>query len=50
MTHGQAILVFKTIRHGSVSLHIARRQQLPMGPGKRKFKSQSCEELEVLEE
>lgn len=48
MTHGQAISVFKNIRHGQVSLHIARRQHLPFG--KRKFKSQSCEELEVLEE
>jgi len=48
MTHGQAISVFKNIRHGSVSLHIARRQHQPFG--KRKFKSQSCEELEVLEE
>jgi len=48
MTHGQAIAVFKNIRHGTVSLHIARRQHVPFG--KRKFKSYSCEELEVLEE
>jgi len=48
MTHGQAIAVFKNIKHGMVSLHIARRQHMPFG--KRKFKSQSCEELEVLEE
>jgi len=48
MTHGQAIAVFKNIKHGLVSLHIARRQHMPFG--KRKFKSQSCEELEVLEE
>lgn len=47
-SHGEAISVFKNIRQGPVSLHIARRQQLPFG--KRKFKSQSCEELEVLEE
>jgi len=48
MTHGQAISVFKNIRMGAVSLHIARRQHVAFG--KRKFKSQSCEELEVLEE
>jgi len=48
MTHGQAISVFKNIRQGSVSLHIARRHNVPFG--KRKFKSYSCEELEVLEE
>jgi len=53
MTHGQAIAVFKNIKHGMVSLHIARRQHMPFGKSlfsPRKFKSQSCEELEVLEE
>jgi len=48
-SHGEAIQVFKNIRQGPVSLHIARRQQLPLGKS-RKFKSHSCEELEVLEE
>jgi len=48
-SHGEAIQVFKNIRQGSVSLHIARRQQLPFSKS-RKFKSHSCEELEVLEE
>jgi len=51
MTHGQAIAVFKNIKQGSVSLHIARRLQPQLPPfGKRKFQSQSCEELEILEE
>ena len=31
MTHGQAIAVFKNIKHGMVSLHIARRQHMPFG-------------------
>jgi hypothetical protein len=57
--------VFKNIRLGAVSLHIARRQHVAFGKRQvdggedltfhvvyflRKFKSQSCEELEVLEE
>jgi len=51
MTHGQAISVFKNIRQGAVSLHIARRLHPQLPPfGKRKFQSQSCEELEILEE
>jgi len=51
MTHGQAISVFKNIKQGSVSLHIARRLHPQLPPfGKRKFQSQSCEELEILEE
>merc|ERR1719278_1404240 len=53
MTHGQAISVFKNIKQGAVSLHIARRlqPQLPtFGKSFRKFQSQSCEELEILEE
>ena len=71
MTHGQAISVFKNIKQGPVSLHIARRLQPQLPPfGKRyptsvirnnsilqtfffsfrKFQSQSCEELEILEE
>jgi len=51
MTHGQAIAVFKNIKEGKVSLHLARRQQPQLPPfSKRKFHSQSCEELEVLEE
>merc|ERR1711936_744573 len=52
MTHGQAISVFKNIKQGAVSLHIARRlqPQLPtFGKSFRKFQSQSCEELEILE-
>jgi C-terminal processing protease CtpA/Prc len=48
MSHSDAIAVFKNIRTGKVSLHVARRQHMPFG--KRKFKSHSCEELEVLEE
>ena len=65
--HFQAISVFKNIRMGAVSLHIARRQHVAFGKRFfdkkiikyyidymmifcRKFKSQSCEELEVLEE
>ena len=36
MTHGQAISVFKNIRHGPVSLHIARRLHPQLPPfGKR---------------
>merc|ERR1719195_833511 len=53
MTHGQAIAVFKNIKQGPVSLHIARRLQPqlpPFGKSFRKFQSQSCEELEILEE
>jgi len=53
MTHGQAISVFKNIKQGAVSLHIARRLQPqlpPFGKSFRKFQSQSCEELEILEE
>merc|ERR1719336_270340 len=53
MTHGQAIAVFKNIKQGPVSLHIARRLQPqlpPFGKSFRKFQSQSCEELEILED
>ena len=36
MTHGQAISVFKNIRQGAVSLHIARRLHPQLPPfGKR---------------
>jgi len=48
MSHRQAISVFKNIREGYVSLHIARRQNPPFG--KRKQKRYSCEELEVVQE
>ena len=32
MTHGQAIAVFKNIKEGKVSLHLARRQQPQLPP------------------
>lgn len=48
MSHGQAIGIFKNIKQGVVSLHIARRQNHPFG--KRRNKINLSEELEVAEE
>jgi len=46
MSHSEAISVFKNIRVGKVVLHVARRDAVT----RRKYKSNSCDELDALEE
>jgi len=46
MSHSEAISIFKNIKMGFVTLHIARRDSL----AKRKFASASCDDLDVVEE
>jgi C-terminal processing protease CtpA/Prc len=46
MSHSEAISIFKNIKMGFVTLHVARRDSL----SKRKFASASCDDLDVVEE
>jgi len=46
MSHSEAISVFKNIRLGKVVLHLARRDAVT----RRKYKSNSCDDLDALEE
>lgn len=46
MSHSEAISIFKNIKSGMVSLHLARRDNL----AKRRFASVSCDDLDVVEE
>ncbi|XP_043223091.1 uncharacterized protein LOC122382175 [Amphibalanus amphitrite] len=47
LSHGEAVVVFKSVRSGQVILHVARREQ----PAKRRSaKSMSCDDLDRVEE
>jgi len=46
MSHAEAISVFKNIRSGKVLLHVARRDATI----RRKYKSNSCDDLDAYEE
>jgi len=46
MSHSEAISIFKNIKIGIVSLHVARRDS----SYKRKYASASCDDLDVVEE
>jgi len=46
MSHAEAISVFKNIRSGKVLLHAARRDATM----RRKYKSNSCDDLDAYEE
>jgi hypothetical protein len=46
MSHSEAISIFKNIKSGMVTLHLARRDNL----AKRRFASVSCDDLDVVEE
>lgn len=46
MSHSEAISLFKNIKVGFVTLHVARRDTM----AKRKYASASCDDLDVVEE
>jgi len=48
LSHREAISIFKTIKSGLVTLHIARRDNL--STTRRKISSQSCDYLDMVEE